>query len=366
MWNEFDRHDLCSGGLPNGELWMACSADGGTRWGEAVNITQTATPGCLPGDCESEVSASLAERVDGGFLHLSFLLDTWPDDETLTTNAVYYMRVPVADVPPAEGEGWDAAGRVGLDHYRRPWWFTEGHPDSLRVWDSVGLWNEGDAPRRLLALEVLHHPLDEPGGPDSPLSWSWERLRGDPVEPQGWQEAPATEADWDGLLPARSLTQTRVSLTHRGLPLAEQVFRFTFDDGSVRHHRFAYEGPNGQGSLVLPLDLDDPLGFAADTLYRNLDLVVPSAPRPAAFALRAAPNPFNPTTELGFILERAADVRLELWNLRGERVALLVDGPRIAGSHTVRVDGAALATGVYLARLEAGGQRETVKLLLVK
>lgn len=365
LWNEFNRHDLCDTGLPNAELFMACSADGGASWGEAVNVTQTATPGCAMGECESEVSASLAERGDGGFLHLSFLLDTYPDDETLTENAVYYMRVPVAEVPPPDGAGWDAAGHVGLDHHLRPWWFTEGHPDSLRVWDSVGLWNEGDAPRRLVALEVLHHPLDEPGGPDSALSWTWELLRGDPVEPQGWQEAPATEADWDGQLPARSLVQTRVSVTHRGLPLAEQVFRFTFDDGTVRRHRFAYEGPNGQGSLVLPLDLDDPDGIVADTLYRNLELAV-AAPRPAAFALRAAPNPFNPSTWLEFTLEQAGPVRLELWNLAGQRVETLLDGEQAAGLHTLRVDGSALATGVYLARLEAGARREAVKLLLVK
>lgn len=365
MWNAFSRLDVCSAGQPNGELWMACSADGGIHWGPAVNITQSATPGCLPGECASEVGASLAEEVSGGFLHLSFLLDTWPDDETLVQNSFFAMRVPVEAVPPPGGPAWDAAGHVALDHYQRPWWFTEGHPESLKVWDSVGLWNEGEAPRRLLVVEALHHFLDQPQSAGGTLRWSWDVLRGDPVSPQGWMEGPAHESDWNGLLPPRALVQSRVWVAHLGMPIYEQAFRFTFDDGTRRLHRFVYEGPNGQGSLVLPLDVDDAFEVEADTLYQVSDLSLPRT-KAQSFGLRAHPNPFNPDTELSFQLDAPTHVRLGLWNVAGQQVARLLDADLAGGLHRVRVDGQALAAGLHVALLEAGDRRDAVKLLLVK
>ena len=52
------------------------------------------------------------------------------------------------------------------------------------------------------------------------------------------------------------------------------------------------------------------------------------------------------------VLDRPARARLAVYNLLGERVALLVDGWLPAGSHTFRFDGEGLPSGVYMARLE--------------
>jgi DNA/RNA endonuclease YhcR with UshA esterase domain len=88
---------------------------------------------------------------------------------------------------------------------------------------------------------------------------------------------------------------------------------------------------------------------------------------PLGFELTGAfPNPFNPATQLAFQLDRAARVRLEVFNLAGQRVARLVDGPRAAGAHRVTFGGAGLASGVYVARLEAEGRSDEMKLLLLK
>jgi hypothetical protein len=88
--------------------------------------------------------------------------------------------------------------------------------------------------------------------------------------------------------------------------------------------------------------------------------------RPAGFALAAAPNPFNPSTRLAFTLPRAGQVRLDIHDLRGARVATLVDGPLPAGSHEARFGAGSLPSGVYVAVLQTDGHRLATKLLLAR
>ena len=78
------------------------------------------------------------------------------------------------------------------------------------------------------------------------------------------------------------------------------------------------------------------------------------------------PNPFNPATTMSFALPQACMVRLGVYDLSGCRVADLVNGWREAGAHQVVFDGSNLASGVYLAKLEAGSSAATQKLLLLK
>lgn len=73
-------------------------------------------------------------------------------------------------------------------------------------------------------------------------------------------------------------------------------------------------------------------------------------PRPAVLH-PPYPNPFNPTAQIRFVLPRRAGVRLEVFDLLGQRVAVVVDAVLDAGSHAVRFDGAELASGVYVVRL---------------
>jgi hypothetical protein len=99
-----------------------------------------------------------------------------------------------------------------------------------------------------------------------------------------------------------------------------------------------------------------------------LNLVEVGAPtQPARFRLVAAqPNPFNPATVLHYSLEQAAAARLAVYNLAGQEVAVLVDGRVPAGEHSAVLDGSALASGLYLARLEVGGRSSELKLTLLK
>ncbi|MFU8860410.1 MAG: T9SS type A sorting domain-containing protein, partial [Cyclonatronaceae bacterium] len=88
---------------------------------------------------------------------------------------------------------------------------------------------------------------------------------------------------------------------------------------------------------------------------------------PAEFILsQNYPNPFNPGTIIRFGLPEAAEVRLEVYDLAGRRVAVLIDGNRAAGWHTVNFDGSTLSSGVYMYRLSTGDFVQTRKLLLLK
>ena len=78
------------------------------------------------------------------------------------------------------------------------------------------------------------------------------------------------------------------------------------------------------------------------------------------------PNPFNPTTNIRYSIAEHADVSLNVYNVLGQRVATLVSAPQNAGQYTVTFDASNLASGVYVYRLQSGGQIITRKMLLIK
>ena len=83
------------------------------------------------------------------------------------------------------------------------------------------------------------------------------------------------------------------------------------------------------------------------------------------------PNPFNPKTTISFSLPAAAQVRLEVVNVMGERVKVLVDEVRGPGPHAVTWDGtdatgANTSAGVYFYRIVAGEYTQTRKMMLIK
>jgi len=93
---------------------------------------------------------------------------------------------------------------------------------------------------------------------------------------------------------------------------------------------------------------------------------------PQGFALEQNfPNPFNRGTVIRYALSHPVNVRLAVYNLSGQQVALLDQGPRQAGTYTVRWNGLdqagrSMASGLYVYRLRAGPQTQTRKLLMIK
>ena len=92
---------------------------------------------------------------------------------------------------------------------------------------------------------------------------------------------------------------------------------------------------------------------------------------PQGFALgQNYPNPFNPSTVIPYQLPTAASVRLEVFNVLGQRVATLVDGEQAAGAHTAvwtatNEAGKSVSAGVYIYRLAVGDAMATGRMVLV-
>lgn len=78
------------------------------------------------------------------------------------------------------------------------------------------------------------------------------------------------------------------------------------------------------------------------------------------------PNPFNAQTIIPFEIEQSANVRLEVYDVLGRRVAVLVNENRVAGRYEVPFDATSLASGVYIYRLTTEGRVFTEKMLLLK
>lgn len=78
------------------------------------------------------------------------------------------------------------------------------------------------------------------------------------------------------------------------------------------------------------------------------------------------PNPFNTATIIGYELPEATQVRLEIFDVLGRKVTVLVDEQVQAGSHTEKLDAATLHSGVYIYRLQAGGKNLIRKMTIIK
>lgn len=93
---------------------------------------------------------------------------------------------------------------------------------------------------------------------------------------------------------------------------------------------------------------------------------------PSSFELFASyPNPFNPSTTVRFALPEASDVRLDIFNALGQRVATPLSRHLAAGQHSVtwhaRSDqDVPLPSGLYLVRVTAAGQVRTGKMTLLR
>ena len=151
----------------------------------------------------------------------------------------------------------------------------------------------------------------------------------------------------------------------------------TVDLASGSHH-FSYQ-PVSQAKAVSEIEHNIPERFkqsaeqAIDRFTLTIDpsesALDPGSGRelPDRISLsQNYPNPFNPATQIRYELPQAGQVSLEVFDMAGRRVAELVNGQVNAGVHTVSFDGSGLSSGVYMYRLQAGGQVFTRKLTLIK
>lgn len=78
------------------------------------------------------------------------------------------------------------------------------------------------------------------------------------------------------------------------------------------------------------------------------------------------PNPFNPSTTISFNLPLTSNASLTVYNVLGQRVAVLVNGQLAAGTHSISFDASRLASGMYIYELRAGDFVQQKRMMLIK
>ena len=158
-----------------------------------------------------------------------------------------------------------------------------------------------------------------------------------------------------------------------GLLLSVSVSAESLLEGRVR----LASGAPAAGMQVRLFDLADLRRSISTTTDETghftlaLQAFAPGSALPQGFALgQNYPNPFNPSTLIPYQIPTAAHVRLEVFNVLGQRVATLVDGERAAGSHTAAwtatdATGRAVGAGVYIYRLSSGGATVSRRMVLI-
>ncbi|MBW6515099.1 MAG: T9SS type A sorting domain-containing protein [Candidatus Cloacimonetes bacterium] len=152
------------------------------------------------------------------------------------------------------------------------------------------------------------------------------------------------------------------------------------------HYTFLDEVPDEDSSLYeVPIYLDQsatitarafkdglfpsPLLIAEYTIVVSADDVTNLAPVTNLYA--AYPNPFNPNTTITFSLAEPSQVKIEIFNIHGQKVKALINETRNSGLHTLHWDGSneegkSVRSGIYFYRMTVNDFVSTRKMMLIQ
>ncbi len=78
------------------------------------------------------------------------------------------------------------------------------------------------------------------------------------------------------------------------------------------------------------------------------------------------PNPFNPSTNIQYQLDRIQNIEISIFNITGQKIETLFSGQQTSGLHLMQWNAASYASGVYFVRLVSSSGMSTRKLMLQK
>ncbi len=304
-------------------------------WAVGTNVTNTITPytpPVVPGISRSELTPSLAKRVDD-YMHIVYVMDTdagniLQTEGSWTLSPVKYHRVPIDAIPTTPLVPQTVPFHV--EHG------TPGGPDvtiNLTALGSTQIPPWGGSFSYIITVTnttTLAQPVD---------IWTMTQL------PTGNWYGPILGPVAVTVPPNMNYSRTRSQ----------------FVPGTAPAGTYLYEGRVG----VYPDSILDSDGFTftktgadqsgqgiSEWLCTGEDFPAqPAEARPASFALSASPNPFNPSTMFRYELRAASYVSLMIYDTAGRLVAEPVDGWRQTGYHQATFDGSDLPSGIYFARL---------------
>ncbi len=131
--------------------------------------------------------------------------------------------------------------------------------------------------------------------------------------------------------------------------------------------------PELTGIIILRLTVTDDSGaVAVDSVVINVSAgpsgILPDfALIPGQYEMyQNYPNPFNPVTQIKFGLPYAGRVKIELYNILGQQVRVLLDDIKQPGYHVVEFNAETLTSGIYFYRLQTGKYNKVMKMILLK
>jgi len=134
----------------------------------------------------------------------------------------------------------------------------------------------------------------------------------------------------------------------------------------MEHGSFSFYGSINQGRVdpvLLCRLLDHQPTEIQESSKKNIPRQIP--------LIKNFPNPFNPETTIYFTLPEKAHITLRVYNLLGQIVTTLYEGPKTAGNHTIVWNGnnnmgQRMSTGIYLIYLTANNHLITRKISLIR
>ena len=142
-----------------------------------------------------------------------------------------------------------------------------------------------------------------------------------------------------------------------------------FDSGSTE---LTLSAPEFEGVVTVTCTVtDDSSASVTESFFVNVKL--PTAMEdmteiiPLAYKMdQNYPNPFNPSTHIQFDMQKAGKVKIEVYNVLGQKVMTLFDGHKDTGYHIVKFNAGDLSSGLYFYRMETKEYNSIKKMILMK
>jgi photosystem II stability/assembly factor-like uncharacterized protein len=144
---------------------------------------------------------------------------------------------------------------------------------------------------------------------------------------------------------------------NNGMANATQVSEMGYIDSIAANFKYyIVTATFGRSIYYRDISGDDPIGISnhQNGIPKSYEL------------MQNYPNPFNPTTKIKFVLPVNDNVKLEIFNILGQKVAAILDQNMKAGIHDVEFNASNLPSGVYFYRLTTSKLVDTKKMILVK
>lgn len=211
------------------------------------------------------------------------------------------------------------------------------------------------------------------------------------LHPTGYKEPKGLGTNYTRFRPNPGSTDDRIDITYRGPDCSyDHVIHFARKFAGEETYEEYEVVVDGAGNATIELgNWDDtewlfmsaPMKRACGALTRDFSFDVETSQDPTGLDDLARPtrvirldqnnpNPFRPKTSIGYALRVDAPVRIDIFDATGRHVRRLVDGVQPAGEYKIAWFGAddqghAVPNGLYFYSMEANGQKQVRKMLIV-